>query len=199
MADASQEKQEDQPNAQEPPAYSNDDTKAPMTPVAQTQDAQSSKSEDFPVKLYLRRTFRGPGKSKKPVEKTDVLLLSVDTPCVELNAMINRRCQVLFGLPEGVGTTVLHLTTGTEAKQGGDIITFNEENCRGILMLLKRREEKGDSPCLTYVFWWTPPEERKENVLKKAPGVKEMDSEKGKSDTGSSSKGLRGLLKKWAS
>lgn len=195
MADTPEEKQEEHSVVQEPPAYSNDDMKVPLSPAP---PAQSSNSEDFPVKLYLRRTFRGAGKQKKSIDKTDVLLLSVDTSYAELNAVINRRCRALFNLPQDVGTTVLNLTTGTEAKQYGDVINFNEDNCRAALMLLKRREEKGESPCLSFTFWWTPPEERPGNVLKKKPVEKEVDGEKGKvEEAESSSKGLLGLLKRW--
>lgn len=199
MAESTKEKLDNVPDAQLPPAYPDENTKAPLSPSSQPQDGQSSKSEDFPVKLHLRRAFLKPSKRRKTLEKTDVLLLSIDTTYNELRRLIMRRCQALFDLPETTSTSALNLTTGTDAQRYGDIINFNEQNCRAALMLLKRREEKGNSPCLTFEFYWTPPEERKENVLKKTPAEEKAGQQESEKKVEPASNGLRGLLRKWAS
>lgn len=197
---------------EELPAYSDKAAEMPeveTTPEAQqtgeskatAKDGRKAKVE-FPIKLYMTRNFHGTGKhnTKAPVEKTDVLLLSTETTYQDLLDTINQRCQQLFDLPVevGVSATALNLTTGTEGKRKGDVVTFSEHNCKAVLTLLKRQEKLGQQPTLWFIFYYTPPDEKKAQVLKKAVSEKEMEKA-GETKGSWSSKGFGGLFKRWSS
>lgn len=167
---------------EDPPAYSDYIVTIPNNATTESMQ-QSSRGNDaqFPVKIELTHLLAPSGeKSKKTSAKhTDVILLSTDLSYADLKFKFDKRGRELFHVSSGSGATQLTVNIGTEAHRRVDQVTFDQENCRAILMMLKRRENMGHEPWISTYFWTArEQEEDTETQVLQKPVDEEEDIEK---------------------
>jgi len=162
-------------------------------------DIRSSAAEDrFPVAFRCTCDFTSRSGSKWTATRTDYLVLSVRMPYQHFRRAINKSVEMLYGLPAGLGfiSQALKMRVGTEACVG-TLIDISEANHEGIFMMLRRREAKGDLPCLGIIFqqirYEDRPHDRAGGLAEKATKRKDQET------TGSLAPKRRSRFLSWVS